>query len=250
MTGDPGRDAARDARRARKVAVLSRLAGWVHRLFQASYRQRKLDRPYADARGTAAQPRCLYSFWHENLWHGAHALRGQGVCVMVSTHRDGELIARILARQGFTLARGSSTRGGARALRDFVRVTREQTNDLCVTVDGPKGPRRQVKEGILFTSAMTGLPIVPTGVAVSRGWRTSSWDRLLIGKPFSRVVFATGPELRVPRGTPREELADWGRRLTEAMDAAQGRAEAVLAGQDDPGPVGEIRMGAPADPSS
>mgnify|MGYP005996628009 CR=1 FL=1 len=241
-------DAAGDASRARKLAVLSRVAGWVHRLFQASYRLRNLDRSYAQVRGTAAQPRCLYAFWHENLWHGAHSLRDQGVCVMVSTHRDGELIARILARQGFRLARGSSTRGGARALRDFVRVAKDETADLCVTVDGPKGPRREVKEGILFASAMTGLPIVPTGVAVASSWRTNSWDRLQIGKPFSRVAFALGPEVRVPRGTPRDELVQWGQRLRESMDAAEQRARAVLEGAADPGPASDAQARGAAQP--
>ena len=192
-------------------------------------RRRLLGRSYAERRRRGESVRCLYSLWHGDLWHLAYMFRQQDAAVLVSTHRDGELIARVLARLGFGLVRGSSTRGGARALRDIARAAREGTHDLGVTIDGPRGPAREVKDGILYAASRTGLPIVPLGVWVDRAWRAKSWDRLQIGKPFARVAVAMGDELRVPADVDhRELLPRYGPQLEAAMAAAEARARAAL----------------------
>lgn len=212
-----------------KVAVTSRLAGMVFRAMLATYRLRVADPTCAQQRRSGSDVRGIYAFWHEDLWHAIQVFLGQGVCVMVSEHRDGELIARVVERLGYRLVRGSSTRGGARAMRDFVRFAREQQGDLCVTVDGPRGPRREIKEGILFAASLTGLPIIPAGLAVQRSWRTKSWDRMRIGKPFTRVVCALGSPISVPRGLDRDVLVDeWRPLVTAAMDEQERRAEQML----------------------
>ncbi len=187
-----------------KINVSALLADGLHRGLTATYRTRFLSDSYAKRRARGERVRCIYAAWHETLWHGIGALRGEGVCTVVSTHRDGEMIARMMARQGFRLARGSSTRGGAQAMRDVLRVSKEQDVDFCFTIDGPKGPRREVKDGVLFTAAMTGLPIVPYTAMAQSCWRLNSWDRLTIGKPFSPVVVHFGDEIEVPRRAAKE----------------------------------------------
>ena len=149
--------------------------------------------------------------------------------MLVSTHRDGELVARVLTRLGFGLVRGSSTRGGSRALREIHRLVREEVGDLAFTTDGPKGPAHEPKDGILYAASRTGLPIVPVGVAVDRAWRAKSWDGLRIGKPFARVVLEVGEELWIPADVDhRDLLPRYGPQLAAAMAAAEARAKERL----------------------
>lgn len=226
------RAADRSRREELKIGLSTLVADGLHRTLTASYRTRFLAPSYARRRQAGEAVRCVYATWHEMLWHGIGAVRDEGVCVLVSTHRDGEMIARVVARQGFNLARGSSTRGGAQGLRDFLRVSRAHPDvDLCVTVDGPKGPRRELKPGVLFTAAMTGLPIVPLAVAVDHAWRLGTWDRLLIGKPFTRAIVTFGEEVPVPRDMDRDALVrDYTPRVVAAMDRAEQRCLEALRG--------------------
>ncbi len=215
-----------------KIRWTSRLARLVNASFQATYRVRAADTTYAARRACGEDVRCIYATWHGYLWHGIHAVRGGDVCVMVSSHRDGEIIARVLSMMGFSLARGSSTRGGAAALREFVRFARDTEGDLVVTMDGPRGPYRELKDGILYAASRTGMPIVPLGMWVPKAWHTKSWDRMIVGKPFGRVGVAFGEALTVPRDASREELeSTWRTRVAAAMDAAEERARMVLAGE-------------------
>jgi hypothetical protein len=212
-----------------KLKLTTLFADGLHRSLTASYRIRLLTPSYARRRREGEDIRCIYATWHEMLWHGIGAVRDEGVCVLVSTHRDGEAIARVVERQGFNLARGSSTRGGAQGMRELLRAGRDPDVDLCVTVDGPRGPRRELKDGVLFTAAMTGRPIVPLAVAVDRAWRLGTWDRLIIGKPFTRVAVAFGDEVHIPRGVDRDTLmAEHQPRVVAAMDAAEARCQQEL----------------------
>lgn len=212
-----------------KVQASVLLADGLHRTLTASYRTRFLTLSYAQRRARGERVRCIYAAWHEMLWHGIGALRGEGVCTVVSTHRDGEMIARVMARQGYRLARGSSTRGGSQAMRDVLRLSKETDADFCFTVDGPKGPRRQVKDGVLFTAAMTGLPIVPYTTAARRFWRLNSWDRLTIGKPFSRVVVHFGDEVEVPRQAAKDgDLEPYRDMLAKAMQRSEEAVDEAM----------------------
>lgn len=214
-----------------RIEALSLAASTLHRLLHATYRTRVLDRTYAERRAAGDDVRCIYAGWHGNLWHTIGPLRHTGVLGLVSSHRDGEIIARMLRRLGFRLARGSSTRGGARAMLDMTRVAREATTDLAVAIDGPRGPAREVKEGVLYASSRTGLPIVPVGLWVDRAWRTKSWDTHVIGKPLCRTAIAYGPEIRVPPDATRAQLLEvWAPALVRAMDEAEARARAAVEG--------------------
>lgn len=147
----------------------------------------------------------IFVFWHGHMLPLVHYQRREGIVVLVSEHSDGEAIARILHRSGFETARGSSTRGGARGLRELVRAGRAG-KDLAVTPDGPRGPRHEVKAGALAAAQMTGLPLLPLAVRVSSAWRLESWDRFLIPKPFAKVRIEYLAPRFVPRDASREEL--------------------------------------------
>ncbi len=201
------------------------LAAVVHRIAFWTYRCTYRDELYTRRRDRGEDVRCIYAVWHGDLWFIMGALKHQELSVIVSSSRDGEIITRVLEGYGFLAVRGSSTRGAARALLEFTRAARERDGDLVITVDGPKGPVGSVKDGIVFAASRSGLPIVPLGVHVDRFWRAGSWDRMLVGKPFTRVRYALGPPIHVPTEFAKADLAGvWIPRVAEALSAAHDRA--------------------------
>src|SRR5262245_28509208 len=123
----------------------------------------------------------ILAFWHAQQLMIPFGYRGTGSHVLISQHRDGEIIARIIARFGHQSVRGSSTRGGAKAMRELIRLGRSSV-DLVVTPDGPQGPRQVVKLGIVQLAKATGLPIVPLAFSCSK----KNFSRVGIGS-WSRI---------------------------------------------------------------
>lgn len=149
----------------------------------------------------------VFALWHGQmlplLWHH----RNQGVAVLVSEHKDGELIARILRWLGYTLIRGSTSRGAGRALIGLVRTLRSG-RDVAVTPDGPRGPRHKFAPGAAVAANRADAPILPTVAHVDRYWKLSTWDEFIIPKPFARITIAYGPSTRVIAGAPREAATE------------------------------------------
>lgn len=164
--------------------------------------------------------RVIFVFWHRYILPLAFQHRGEGASVLVSQHRDGEYIARVLARLGFRTARGSSTRGGSSGLRALVRDAREGV-DLAVTPDGPRGPRYQVKEGVVTLARLTERPMVTVSVSTSRAWVLSSWDAFVVPKPFATLQIRYG----APRYVPRQE---------ESLEASRRSLERALMELESP----------------
>lgn len=175
----------------------------------------------------------IFVLWHDQLLPLAVAHRDEGIVALVSAHADGEYLRGVLRRHGFGTVRGSSTRGGARALRKLVRSA-EAGRDLAVTPDGPRGPRHRIKEGVLLAAQLTGLPLLPLAGAASSGWRFSSWDRFLVPRPFSEVRIVYGPPVRVPRDAERSERRRIGRGLEATLRALTRRAKRDPAAGPDP----------------
>ena len=140
----------------------------------------------------------ILAFWHAQQVMIPAGYRGRGAHVLISQHGDGEIIARIIAHFGHQAVRGSSTRGGAGALRALIKLGRAG-KDLVVTPDGPKGPRQVAKLGVVQLAKATGLPIVPLAFACSTKQRFSSWDRFMVPYPFSRGLFLYGKPMFVSR---------------------------------------------------
>src|SRR5690349_17883708 len=165
------------------------------RALGATWRVR-YDPPDFLDRVRAGSPR-VYAFWHGNLLVPSAAIRGSGAAVMISRHSDGEVIARIVERLGYTTVRGSSTRGGAAALHEAVTAIRGGRH-LVFTPDGPKGPRHVARPGAVYAASRAGAELVPVGVGVRRGWSLGSWDRFRIPRPFTTVAIVEGERLRPP----------------------------------------------------
>ncbi len=158
----------------------------------------------------------IFVLWHAQLLPLVYLHRRQNVVALVSEHRDGEYIARIMRRLGFGTARGSSSRGGSRGLRELVHAARSG-HDLAVTPDGPRGPAHELKMGALTVGRLTGCPLVPVAAGATRAWRAASWDRFLIPKPFATIHVKYGPPVRVARSASPEELEDQRVRVEKEM---------------------------------
>lgn len=149
----------------------------------------------------------VFSLWHGQLLPLLWQHRGEGVVVLISEHRDGELVARAATALGFGLIRGSTTRGAGRALIAMVRALKSG-QEVAITPDGPRGPAGKFAPGALIAAQRSDVPILPVGVSVDRAWRLKSWDRFMIPKPFARVTIAYGEPEKVDasdaRGASRE----------------------------------------------
>jgi len=142
----------------------------------------------------AGQHQVILVFWHDQLLLMGKGYHGPGARVLISASKDGELIARTIGYFGYGAVRGSSTRGGRAAFREMLEIVREPV-DLVLTPDGPKGPRHQVKDGVVQLARLSGRPVVPMAFACSRGYRFASWDRFLLPLPPGRGVFSFGAPL-------------------------------------------------------
>lgn len=168
----------------------------------------------------------ILGLWHGDLLPLTWAHRGQEIVVLVSEHRDGEIIAQILERLRVRTTRGSSTRGGARALLGLIRAL-EQGMIGAVTPDGPRGPRHSVHPGTLAAARRAGASVIGIGLAASSAWHLKSWDRFMIPKPFAKVSVAYSDPVTVAPDV--EDVEAEAPRFVAAMDVAHARAKDALA---------------------
>jgi lysophospholipid acyltransferase (LPLAT)-like uncharacterized protein len=161
------------------VSVCIRLLGSTWRVRRVH--GERLDEPVA--RGESV----IVVFWHgEGLTIGwTH--RHRGFAPLVSTHADGEIVARVVESLGYRTVRGSSTRGGMRALIEMARLLEEGVS-VALTPDGPRGPYHVFSPGALTLARRTGRPIIALSADADRAWRLRSWDRYLVPKPFALVT--------------------------------------------------------------
>jgi lysophospholipid acyltransferase (LPLAT)-like uncharacterized protein len=169
----------------------------------------------------------VYAFWHGRMLILAYSHRGRKIHVLISQHRDGELIARIIHKLGFVSVRGSTTRGGARAIFEMCERTASGF-DLGVTPDGPKGPRFQVHPGTIYIAQRSGMPIVPITNSAKSRWTLSTWDRFIIPKPFSRAVIMLGEPTCVPSESTPEQLEEIRADLERKLNDLTRRADSYF----------------------
>jgi lysophospholipid acyltransferase (LPLAT)-like uncharacterized protein len=197
-----------------------RLGGVVVRLLAMTWRMRTSRGEIVSALRAARQP-IVFTVWHGHMLPGLWQHRGEGVAVLISEHRDGEIIAGIASGLGFRTVRGSTYRGADRALVGLVRELRAG-HDVAVTPDGPRGPAGHFAPGALVAAQRAGATIVSVGIAATRAWRLRSWDGFMIPKPFARVTVAYGTA-SVQSGTAREAAAE-APRFQELMELTIRRA--------------------------
>lgn len=166
--------------------------------------------------------RYIYAFYHEVMLFPAYYWNWPEMHILISDHRDGEMITQVVKRLGFGVVRGSTTRGGARALRE---MSARVDGNLCVTPDGPRGPRRQVHQGLAYLASRTGLPVVGAGMAFQAPWRAKSWDRFCVPRPYSKAACVAPAPLLVPPDADREALEEARAEIERRMLAATAEAE-------------------------
>ncbi len=165
----------------------------------------------------------LFALWHGDFFPIFHYARGHDICVVVSRSPDGEILARVLERNGYHAVRGSSTRGGTRAVIDLARLVKGG-RDAAIAVDGPRGPVGVAKPGIVLLARMTGCPVVPLGVGISRCKQFASWDRFRLPLPLARVVLTTDDPIRVPDGASAAVLEEKRSELQRSLETLGAHA--------------------------
>ena len=142
-------------------------------------------------------------------------------------HRDADILARVAYHMGFDCVRGSTYRGGARAIWAMFERSRQQ--HLTITPDGPRGPRRQFAQGPVYLASRLQLPLVVMGLGYDRPWRVKSWDRFAVPKPFSRARAVVGPPIHLPADLDRAGLEESRQRVERLLNCLTTEAEAWAA---------------------
>lgn len=201
-----------------RLAII--LGGGLIRLLASTWRYR-VRNEHALKKLRAEGSPFIFSIWHGHLlpllWHH----RAQGVSILVSEHKDGELIARFAESIGYGTIRGSSTRGAAGALLGLVRALGEG-REVGITPDGPRGPACSYAPGAAVAASKARALVLPMAAHASSAWRLGSWDRFMIPRPFARITVAYGEPVRLPEDA-RAAAAETPR-LESAMNAAVGMA--------------------------
>jgi lysophospholipid acyltransferase (LPLAT)-like uncharacterized protein len=171
----------------------------------------------------------IFAFWHSRILMVSYLYQEWGAAIMVSQSKDGEIIARIVSRQGHHVVRGSTSRGGARALVKMIRILKKDKRSGGVIPDGPRGPRNKVKPGVITLGRETGYPIIPISYSARKIKVFDSWDRFVLPWPFTKGTFIYGNPFLVPKdSTPKEEkelcmqLEKELNRITKLVDSYYG----------------------------
>jgi len=207
------------------------------------YRVAYYDRSVDPVLGIGGQR--IYIFWHENILMPLYLRGNCNVAMLLSQHEDAEILARVAHHMGFGCVRGSTYRGGARAVWELVDRSRSQ--HLTMTPDGPRGPRRRLAQGPIFLASRLQLPLVVTGFGYDRPWRANSWDRFAVPRPYSRARAIMGPPLMLPRNLDRDGMEICRQRVERLLNAFTCEAEAwAEAGTRKAGEVVMAPIHAPA----
>lgn len=198
------------------------------RLLYSTWRVREVNG--AGWRALRAERRpFVFALWHGQLLPLVVRHRSQGVRILISEHRDGEVIARIATSLGLAAIRGSTTRGAARALLAMCDAL-VSGDEVAVTPDGPRGPARKFASGAIVAAHRAGAPIVTIGVSASRAWHLRSWDAFMIPKPFARVTIAYSDPMYVDAKDSRA-AATQGEIFEHSLNSVVAAAKAAGGGR-------------------
>ncbi len=157
----------------------------------------------------------IYTFWHDRIFLGTYFWRKRGIVVMTSKSFDGEYIARFIQRFGYGAIRGSSSRGGSRALVEMIKALRAGL-PMAFSIDGPRGPRYEAKLGPIILAKKTGNPLLPFIVEPKSFWQARSWDKMHVPKPFTRALLIIGEPIYVAADATADEVSA---KLTELQSS-------------------------------
>jgi lysophospholipid acyltransferase (LPLAT)-like uncharacterized protein len=145
---------------------------------------------------------------------------------MISSHADGELIASTVKNMGYFPIRGSSTKGGMKAAREF--AIDDSPNDMAITPDGPRGPKMIAQPGAVYIASRGGFSLIPVAVEASSKWELNSWDSFMIPKPFCRLKVLAGEPILIDKGINGKEINKYSELLGEKMKELSGRLQKKL----------------------
>lgn len=165
----------------------------------------------------------IYCFWHEYITVPFY-LRGHcDIAMLVSRHQDAEWLSQAARHMGFQTVRGSTNRGGTRALREMLRASRSL--NLAITPDGPRGPRRKLAPGPVYLASRLELPLVLMGIGIERPWVLPTWDRFKVPRPYSRVRGIMSPGIRIPSDLDRDGIEEQRQRIELRLNQLTLEAE-------------------------
>jgi lysophospholipid acyltransferase (LPLAT)-like uncharacterized protein len=229
---------ARERRRPGRALATSRpavaLGRGLVRALAASLRIREFPSPGLEAIWRAGTP-VIYTVWHGQilllpLLYG----RRFRIHALTSRSRDGEILSRFVEGFGIRVVRGSSSRGGARALLSLARVIRDQGDNVLVVPDGPRGPRHVAQNGAVMLAKVTGVPMVPLAVGAAPCRVLRSWDAFVVPRPFGRVAVVFGEPIAVPRAAAHDVIETKRRELESALRDLTAAATRAAGGGDVP----------------
>jgi lysophospholipid acyltransferase (LPLAT)-like uncharacterized protein len=192
---------------------------WMRTIRIRSDSQGQLTEPW----DRAVDKPLIYAFWHDSLLCIPRQRSRLPVTALISQSRDGELLTTIGKYYNMRTIRGSSTRGGIEAVNEAVAAAKR--SHLLVAPDGPKGPAREIKRGLIYLASWTQLCIVPLGVGFSNHWRAGSWDRMYVPKPWSTITLVAGPVMSVPPDIHKVDTERYRVVLQENMLRASAAAQ-------------------------
>lgn len=204
----------------------------IQRIYGLTLRRINVGKERVEELRKAGSP-WIYSIWHTNVFLSPYFHRGQGVHVLISASRDGELIHRVVRHFGNFSIRGSSSRGGIKALKQLIEVL-ASGKPAAITPDGPRGPAFVLQHGLIIAAQRSGVPVIPFHYEATRQWvAEKAWDKHRLPKPFSRVVCMYGEPFIIPRELSPDEfdrtVKDVEAKLLKNMEDCQAKVRELNA---------------------
>lgn len=224
--------------------LLARLAVWSLRLlFWTCRKDLREECPGTNPLSDTGGERYLYAVWHDQLIVTLFCGRPVNMAGLVSRHQDGSYLSDAMQIVGVKPVRGSTSRGGAQALRQLIDTARDR--HVAITPDGPRGPRHALKNGIVYLASRSGRRIIPIAHECRRAWRIQgSWTDMLIPKPFTRVYGIGGRPFEVPPDLDRAGIEHYTALLQAEMERLEDELARIIAGEAPSEPEGERKIAA------
>lgn len=225
--GEPGSDTSF----SRGQRFKARLIGWAGyfaiSLISRTVRWRSEGDEHLEAIHRSGR-RAIFTFWHGRIFPATYYWRNRGIVVMTSMNLDGEAIAQCIQRFGYGVARGSSSRGGLRALAQLSRDI-QRGKDAAFTIDGPRGPRYVAKQGPVLLAYKSGAAILCFHISMKRRIQLRSWDEFQIPLPFTTAIVLKAPPIWVPPNATEEQLRALHEQMQKVLDELRIRGDARFA---------------------